>query len=41
MKFILIPLIWLMFPIAFVVVAFDIAKSNIEAKVIAKLEENT
>ena len=30
MKIILIPLVWLMIPVAFVVVVFDIAKAAIE-----------
>jgi hypothetical protein len=40
MKFILIPLVWLMIPIAFVVVAFDVAKSFVETEVVAKLKED-
>jgi len=39
MKFILIPLAWLMTPVAFVVVAFDIAKAFVEEKAEAKLKE--
>jgi hypothetical protein len=39
LKFILIPLVWLMLPIAFVVVAFDVAKAAVENKVIKALEE--
>lgn len=39
MKFILIPLVWLMIPVAFVVVVFDIAKAAVEEKVEAKLKE--
>ena len=39
MKFILIPLVWLMLPVAFVVVAFDVAKAAVEDKVLAKLKE--
>ena len=39
MKVILIPLVWLMIPFAFVVVAFDVAKAVIEDKVLAKLKE--
>jgi hypothetical protein len=30
MKYILIPLIWLMFPIAFVVIAYEVAKEAAE-----------
>ena len=40
MKFILIPIIWLMIPVAFVFVAFDIAKAAVEEKVISNLEKN-
>ena len=40
MKFILIPLVWLMFPFAFIVVAFEVAKAVIEDKVVAKLEKD-
>ncbi len=39
MKIILIPLVWLMLPIAFVVVAFDVAKAAVEDKLIDKLQE--
>jgi len=39
MKAFLIPLVWLMIPIAFVVVAFDVAKTWVEEKVLAKLKE--
>jgi uncharacterized membrane protein len=39
MKIILIPLVWLMLPFAFVVVAFEVAKAFIEDKVEAKLKE--
>jgi hypothetical protein len=39
MKIILIPLVWLMLPIAFVVVSFDVAKAAVEAYVEAKLKE--
>ena len=39
MKIILIPLVWLMLPIAFVVVAFDVAKTAVEDKVRAELKE--
>jgi hypothetical protein len=39
MKIILIPLVWLMIPVAFVVVVFDIAKAAIEEKIETKLRE--
>ena len=39
MKFILIPFVLLMIPVAFVVVVFDIAKAAIEEKIEAKLRE--
>ena len=39
MKVILIPLVWLMIPFAFAVVAFDVAKAAVEDKVLAKLKE--
>ena len=39
MKALLIPLVWLMIPIAFVVVAFDVAKAWAEEKVEAKLKK--
>ena len=39
MKIILVPLVWLMMPIAFLVLAFDIAKAAVESKVEAKLKE--
>jgi hypothetical protein len=39
MKVILIPLVWLMIPFAFVVVAFDVAKAAVEDKILAKLKE--
>ncbi|MEN9719859.1 MAG: hypothetical protein RIT13_564 [Pseudomonadota bacterium] len=41
MKFILIPLVWVMVPLAFIVVAFDVAKAFVESKVEFKLRENT
>ena len=41
MKFILIPLVWVMVPLAFIVVAFDVAKAFVESKVEAKLKEIT
>ena len=40
MKIILVPLVWLMLPVAFVFVAFDIAKAAVEKSVEAKLKEN-
>jgi len=39
MKVILILFVWLMTPIAFVVVAFDIAKAFIEEKVDVRLKD--
>ena len=39
MKAFLILLVWLMLPVAFVVVAFDVAKAYVEEKVKAKLKE--
>ena len=39
MKIILVPLVWLMMPIAFLVLAFDVAKAVVESKVEAKLKE--
>ena len=39
MKIIMIPLVGLMIPVAFVVVAFDIAKCWVEDKIQAKLKE--
>lgn len=39
MKFILIPLVWVMIPLAFIVVAFDVAKAFVEDKVVTKLKE--
>lgn len=39
MKIILIPFVLLMLPIAFFVVAFDVAKTVIEEELIKKLEE--
>lgn len=39
MKIILIPLVWLMLPVAFVVVAFDVAKAAVEDKLLNKLKE--
>lgn len=37
MKILLITFAWLMLPIAFVVVAFDIAKASVEDKLESKL----
>lgn len=39
MKIILIPLVGLMVPVAFIVLAYDIAKAYVEDKVHAKLDE--
>ena len=39
MKLILIPLVWLMLPVAFIVLAYDIAKAYVEDKVHDKLKE--
>lgn len=39
MKLILIPLVLLMVPVAFVVLAYDIAKLYVEEKTEAKLKE--
>ena len=39
MKLILIPLVLLMVPVAFVVLAYDIAKAYVEDNVHAKLKE--
>lgn len=41
MKVILIPLVWVMLPVAFVVVAFDVAKAAVEDKLLTKLKGNT
>ena len=41
MKFILIVFTWLMIPVAFVVVVFDIAKAAVESKILSILEKNT
>jgi len=38
-KIILIPLVWLMIPVAFIVVAFDVAKAAVEDKLVTKLKE--
>jgi hypothetical protein len=38
-KIILIPLVWLMIPVAFIVVAFDVAKAAVEDKVSSALKE--
>ena len=39
MKLILILLVWLMVPVAFIVLAYDIAKAWVEDKAEAKLKE--
>jgi hypothetical protein len=39
MKFILVAFTWLMIPVAFVVVVFDIAKAAVESKIVTILEE--
>ena len=39
MKIILVPFVWLMLPIAFVVVCFDVAKAAVEDFIEAKLKE--
>ena len=39
MKIILVPLVWLMIPFAFIVLAFEVAKAAVEEKVEAKLKE--
>jgi hypothetical protein len=39
MKIILLPLVWLMVPIAFIVLAYDVAKAYVEDTVHAKLKE--
>ena len=39
MKIILIPLVWLMLPIAFVVVAFNVAKTAVEDETLAELKD--
>jgi hypothetical protein len=39
MKLILIPLVGLMVPVAFIVLAYDIAKAYVEEKAKAKLKE--
>ena len=40
MKFILIPLVWLMIPFAFIVVASDVAKAAVEDKLVTKLKKD-
>jgi len=40
MKIILVPLVWLMIPFAFIVLAFEVAKAAVEEKVEAILKEN-
>ena len=39
MKIVLIPFVWLMLPIAFVVVCFDVAKAAVEDFIETKLKE--
>ena len=39
MKIVLVPFVWLMLPIAFVVVCFDVAKAAVEDFIEAKLRE--
>ena len=39
MKIVLIPFVWLMLPIAFVVVCFDVAKAVVEDFVETKLRD--
>ena len=39
MKIVLVPFVWLMLPIAFVVVCFDVAKAAVEDFIQAKLKE--
>ena len=41
MKFILITFTWVMIPVAFVVVVFDIAKAAVESKIVTILEKHT
>ena len=40
MKIILIPLVWLMIPFAFIVVAFEVAKAAVEDKIMTKLKKD-
>ena len=40
MKIILIPLVWLMLPFAFIVVAFEVAKAAVEDKIMTKLKKD-
>jgi hypothetical protein len=40
MKIILIPLVWIMLPFAFIVVAFEVAKAVVADKVASKLEKD-
>ena len=40
MKIILIPLVWLMIPFAFIVVAFEVAKAAVEDKLMTKLKKD-
>jgi uncharacterized membrane protein len=39
MKLILTPFVWLMVPLAFIVLAYDIAKAYVEEKVETKIKE--
>ena len=39
MKFLLIPFVWIMYPIAFLFVAFDVAKALVEDKLVFSLRE--
>jgi uncharacterized membrane protein len=39
MKLLLIPFVWLMVPIAFIVLAYDIARAYVEEKAEEKLKE--
>jgi hypothetical protein len=39
MRFIILAIAWLMVPLAFIVVMFDIAKAAVESKIEAKLRE--
>ena len=40
MKIILIPLVWLMIPFAFIVVAFEVAKAVVADKIMTKLKKD-
>ena len=39
MRFIILAVAWLMVPLAFIVVAFDIAKAAVESKIESKLRK--